>query len=163
MIEPAEDLEVLHTFFDALDAGKACGYLQASAIPFSIENLSRPQQGVNRFQEDPPIQIELLVRAEDLQRARECLRELMHLFPKGEMGVVEHGGDGEDVFAQAAACETVEDADAVQSVLANAGLWSQQRQIFDDEDPTFVIFSVEVKAGDVEKSQVALERWGSSL
>jgi hypothetical protein len=76
---------------------------------------------------------------------------------------VEHGGDGEDVFAQAAACETVEDADAVQSVVAKGGLWSQQRQIFDDEDPTFVIFSVEVRAGDVEKSQVALERWAKSL
>jgi hypothetical protein len=87
----------------------------------------------------------------------------MHLFPEREVGVVKQGGDGEEVMVQAAACETVEDAEAVQSVLAEAGLWSRQRQIFDDEDATYLTYSVEVKAGDVEKSQVALERWGSSL
>jgi hypothetical protein len=163
LIEPAEDLELLHTFFDALDAGKACGHLETSAIPFSVENLSTPQQGVSRFQEDPPIQIELLVRREDLQRARECLRELMHLFPEREIGVVEHRGYEEEVIVQAAACGTVEDADAVQSVLAEAGLWSRQRKIVDDEDSTYVTHSVEVKAVDVEKSQVVLERWGNSL
>jgi hypothetical protein len=163
LIEPAEDLEVLHTFFDALDAGKACGHLEASAIPFSVKNLSQPQQGVSRFQEYPPIHIELLVRGEDLQRARGCLRKSMHLFPEREVGVVEHGGDGEEVFAQAAACETAEDADAVQSVLAEGGIWSRQRRIVDDEDSTYVTHSVDVKAIDIEKSQVVLERWANSL
>jgi hypothetical protein len=161
LIEPAEDLEILHTFFDALDAGKACRHLEASAIPFSIENLSRSQQGVSKFLEDPPIQIELLVRAEDLQRARECLRESMYLFPEREMGVVEHGGEREEVIVQAAACETEEDAESVQAVLTEAGLWSRRRQIFDEEDPTYLTHSVEVKAGEVEKSQAALERWAT--
>jgi hypothetical protein len=163
LIDTSEDLVVLNTFFDALDAGRACQHLEAEKIPFVLEDLSVPQQGVNHFQEGPAIRLDVLVQQEDLARARTCLREAMHLFPEREVGVVEHGGDGDEVLAQAAACEAVEDAEAVRIALTNAGIWSTVREIVDDEDASYVTYSVDVNGKDIETAMEVVERWGEAL
>jgi hypothetical protein len=163
VIDISEDLVVLNTFFDALDARKACQHLEAEKIPFVLENLSVPQQGVSRFQEGPAIRLDLLVRQEDLERSQTCLRKEMHLFPEREVGVVEHGGDGDEVLAQAAACEALEDAEAVRIALTNAGIWSTVRKIVDDGDASYVTYSVEVNGKDIETAMGVVERWGQGL
>ena len=89
MIDISDDLVVLNTFFDALDAAKACQHLEAEKIPFLLQNLSVPQQGVSRFQEGPAIRLDVWVQQEDLERAKTFLRRTMHLFPEREQGVIE--------------------------------------------------------------------------
>jgi hypothetical protein len=163
VIDISDDLVLLNTFFDALDAGKACQHLEAQKIPFALEDLSVPQQGVSRFQEGPPIRLDVWVQQEHLERAKACLRMAMHLFPEREVGVVEHGGDGDEVLAQAAACEESEDAEAVRIALTSAGIWSTVRKIVDDEDASYVTYSVEVKGKDIETAIEVVERWGQAL
>jgi hypothetical protein len=85
------------------------------------------------------------------------------LFPEREVGVREHGGDGDEVLAQAAACETLEDAEAVCTVLRNAGIRSSVRKSVDDEDASFVTYSVEVNGRDIETAIGLVERWGQTL
>lgn len=87
----------------------------------------------------------------------------MHLFPERELDVVEHGVDGEEVLVQAAVCETQEDAHAVKTALTEAGLWATLRKIIDDEDASYITYSVEVKGYDIEKSMTVIDRWGGSL
>jgi hypothetical protein len=162
VIDISDDLVVLNTFFDALDAAKACRHLEAEKIPFVLENLSVPQQGVNRFQEGPAIQLEVWVQQEDLERAKTCLRHAMHLFPEREVGAVEHGDDGDEVLAQAAACEALEDAEAVRIALKSAGISSTVQKIVDDEDASYVTYSVEVNGKDIETAMGVVERWGQT-
>ena len=163
MIDISDDLVVLNTFFDALDAAKACQHLEAEKIPFLLQNLSVPQQGVSRFQEGPAIRLDVRVQQEDLERAKTFLRRTIHLFPEREQGVVERGSDGDEVLAQAAACEELEDAEAVRIALTNAGIWSAVRKIVDDEDASYVTYSVEVIGKDVETAMGVVERWGRTL
>jgi hypothetical protein len=163
VIDISDDLVVLNTFFDAMDAGKACQHLEAEKIPFVLEDLSVPQQGVSRFQEGPAIRLVVWVQQEDLERAKTCLRKAMHLFPEREFVVVEHGGDGDEVLAQAAACEELEDAEAVRIALTNAGIWSTVRKIVDDEDVSYITYSVEVNGKDIETALGVVERWGQAL
>jgi Putative prokaryotic signal transducing protein len=163
VIDTSEDLAILNTFFDALDAGKACEHLEAEEIEFLLEDLSVRQQGVSRFQEGSPVRLDVFVHEEDLERARKCLRRTMSLFPEREVGVVEHGGAGDEVLAQAAACEELKDAEAVRIALTNAGIWSIVQKIVDDEDASFVTYSVEVNGKDVETALRVVERWGETL
>ena len=163
MTDALEDFVILNTFFDALDAGKACEHLEAEDIPFVLEDLSVRKQGVSRFEEGPAIQLDVFVQQEDLEQAKRCLRKAMHLFPEREVGVVEHGGDGDEVRAQAAACETIEDAEAVRVALTNAGVWSAVHKIVDDEDESFVTYSVEVNGKDIEIAMGVVEQWGETL
>ncbi len=163
MIDISDDLVILNTFFDALDAGKACQHLEAEKIPFVLEDLSVRRQGVSRFQEGPAIRLDVFVHQEDLERAKGCLRKAMHLFPEREVGVVDHGGDGDEVLAQAAACEALEDAEAVRTALTTAGIWSTVQKIVDDEDASYVTYSVEVNGKDIETAIGVVERWGQAL
>ena len=87
----------------------------------------------------------------------------MHLFPEREVGVVERGADGDEVLAQAAACEGPEDAEAVRIALTNAGIWSTVRKIVDDEDASYVTYSVEVNGKDIETAIGVVEQWGQAL
>lgn len=162
MIDTTDNLVILITFFDALDAGKACQHLEAEEIPFVLEDLSVRQQGVSRFQEGPSVQLDVFVEKRDLERAKSCLRTTMRLFPEREVGVVKHGGDGDEVFAQAAACEELEDAEAVRAALTNAGILSTVRKIVDDEDVSYVTYSVEVNGKDIETAIGVVERWGQA-
>jgi hypothetical protein len=162
VIDTSEDLVVLNTFFDALDARQACQHLEAEEIPFVLEDLSVRQQGVNRFQEGPPIRLDVFVQQEDLERAKKCLQKAMHLFPEREVGVVERGGDGDEVLAQAAACEEPKDAEAVRIALTNAGIRSTVQKIVDDEDANYVTYSVEVYGKDIEAAMGVVERWGET-
>lgn len=163
MVDDSEEWIDLNTFFDALEAGKACGYLEQAAIPFAVEDLGQRRQGVDRF-EGPAIWLDVRVRKEDFERAKECLRSSMHLFPLQEEGLEEYQAiDDEDVFAEAAACEQQVDAEAVRDALLAENIWSKISVIADDADPTALTYAVEVHGRDVEKAVAVVDRWGETL
>jgi hypothetical protein len=162
VIDTSEDLVILIAFFDALDAGKACQHLEAEGIPFVLEDLGVRQQGVSRFQEGPAVQLNVFVGKQDLKRAKSCLQKTMRLFPGREPGVKDHGGDGDEVLAQAAACESLKDADAVCAVLKEAGIRNSVRKIVDDEDTSYVTYLVEVNGKDIETAIELVERWAET-
>jgi hypothetical protein len=158
MMDSTKDMVVLNSFFDALDAGKACRHLEENEIPFVLENLSVRQQGVSRFQEGPAIRLDVLVHEQDLQQAKTCLRETMHLFPEREADIEEYAVDENETVVQVAACEDLTDVAAVRAVLKDAAIWCTVRSIVDEEDATAIIYSVEVKWQDIEQAMFAMER-----
>src|SRR5215471_17129719 len=84
-MDSSEELVVLHYFFDAFEAGKACQFLEEGQIPFELKDYSVRLQGVvDRF-EAPAVHLDVLVSSEDLERAKSCLREKMGLFPEREV------------------------------------------------------------------------------
>ena len=162
MIDPSEDLWLLHSFTDAIDAGKACGYLEVDGIPFLLEDVSEPQQGIKHFSSPPAVRLDLRVQRVDLERAKACLRAAMRLFPEREADVVMRGGDDEEVFVQAVVCDAREDAEAVRGALSQAGLRSRITKIVDEDDVNYVTYSVEVNGEDVESAVRVVEHWGES-
>ena len=152
------DLVCLNTFFDALDARRACEFLEEEGIPFTIKDCSVRRQGVNRFTEGPAILMEVDVAPKDQERAQECLRRRMHLFPEREVVPAAQPLDGEDdVLSEAFVCDTLADADAVSQVIKDSGIWSDIRQDIDaDNEPVYV---VGVNGQDIERAVDIVNRW----
>jgi len=152
---------LLNTFFDALDAGRACEFLEAEEIEFTIEDYSVRQQGVHKFLESrPPILMEIYVDATDVKSARDCLRRTMHLFPEREIELAVESMDEEQVLSEALVCDSSEDAVAVSGFLREAGVWSTVRQDVDGDNDK--IYIVEVKADKIEQAIESVNRWLSS-
>jgi hypothetical protein len=159
-----KELVWLHTFFDAINAGEACQYLETAGIPFTMENLSTRTQGIHKFSEPPPIVIELFVAPADLKRAQACLHETMHLFPNPEIDPRLAEQEPEDVLSSAILCETPADAENARAYLQrNCGIWSTITRMVDEDDPASISYSVEVKGKDIERAIAAMDRWCESL
>jgi hypothetical protein len=80
-----DDSNCLNAFFGALDARRACEFLEEKGINFTIKDLSVRRQVVHRFTEGPSILMEIYVAFKDQKRAQECLRRTMHLSPEREV------------------------------------------------------------------------------
>ena len=158
-----EDMVDLIRFFDALDAAKACESLDAKEIPFIIEDFCKRKQGIDKFSEEPAIQLEIRVFPEDLERAKVCLREAMHLFPLPEItaGYESDSSDDDEVLSEAIICDEFSDAEAAKLALGDAGIWSSVRRAVDDEDGT-VFYPVEVKGKDIERAVRVVDQWVES-
>lgn len=157
-----DDLIELHTFFDAIAAGDACAYLEQAEIPFTMKDWGVPSQGVDRFTDPPPIQLQILVEKDDLARSQSVLRARMHLFPEQEVRDPEWlspKGNEDDIRTQAAACEGLEDATALADALRHANISCVVRTLRDEEDPDWISYSVDVKHEDINRAFEAIEKW----
>ena len=156
----SEDLVELCTFFDALHAGEACSHLEKAGIPFIVEDHSKPQQGVNRFQEGPAVWLAISIEKDDLQHSKNVLRTTMHLFPEREVSdeASEEASD-EDTLAQAILCDAHGDAEEVSSTLRESGIWSEIRKVQDDDTQELIGYSVDVKGKDIERAIFAIDHW----
>ena len=154
-----EETVELIWFFDALEAGKAVGCLEAAAVPFVLEDHSERRQGVRDFREMPAIQMEFRVRPADLERAKVCLRNGMRLFPLPEVVEdSEESSDDEEVLSEALVCDELSDSEEARTALTHAGIWSSVRRSVDDEDGC-VSYCVEVKGKDLEKAVIVMNKW----
>jgi len=119
-MDDSNEMIMLNTFYDALSAGDACRHLEEASIPFIVEDMDTPTQGINRFSEEPPVRLDISVNKANLGRAQEQLRTTMHLFPEQEVDDpvwMSPEGDGDEVHTQVAACDTEDDANAVRDAL----------------------------------------------
>jgi hypothetical protein len=157
-MDVSADLVCLNTFFDALDARRACEFLEGDGIGFEVRNHSVRVQGVNRFHEGPGIVMEIFVNADDVQRAQSCLRRTMQLFPEPEIDLESsEAADDDDVLSEAFVCDTVADAQQAIEALHDAGIRGSFRKDLDsDDDQTYI---VEVKGRYIEKAIEVINRW----
>lgn len=155
----------LITFFDAITAADACRYLEEVGIPFTVKNWGIPSQGIDRFNDPPPVQLQILVAKQDVKRSQELLRNAMHLFPEREVADPQRPTSSkldDEGQVQVAACEERSDAEEIREALKDSNICSNVRQLSDEDDPTWRSYSVEVKYEDAERAFRAVERWSEA-
>ena len=144
----------LMVFYDAIELGRACDFLEEQEIGFEINDLSKPRSGLTPFER--PVEMELVVAQADKLRAMAVLREKMGLFPLQEVEVADAPEDG--ALMVVASFGRRSDADEVAQVLADAGVWRQVSENEDGAEETEDAFTVEVREVDQEKALGVVEK-----
>lgn len=145
---------VLMIFHDAMEAGKACDWLEEAGIAVEIEDVSDKTAGGGSFYGGPPVAMQVIVKKSELGRAQAVLREKMKLFPLQEVeeadAVVDDGTVGVvGTFGRR------EDADGVAEILDDARIWHRitanpEGSVENEDAWTLEVREVDlVKAGDV--------------
>jgi len=147
----------LMVFYDAIDAGRACEFLEEREIDFEMQDVSKPRSMLGVLEMSPPVSLRLVVRAADRERAMAILRETMGLFPLQEVEVADEAVDD-------GAVNTVgnfgrrEDAEDVARVLEDAGIWHQivanPEGTVENED----CYALEVREIDLVRAGEVVER-----
>jgi hypothetical protein len=169
---PLEDAGVkrgemaLMIFYDAIEAGRACDFLEEREVDFEIRDVSRPQTGMHGYNSSP-VALELVVKRVDRERAMAVLRETMGLFPLQEVEAADGGADDgasidDGSVATFGEFGEREEADEVARVLEDAGIWhrvvANTEGSAKDED----LYRIEVRemdlmrAGDVVEASLDL-------
>ena len=110
----------LMVFHDAIDAGRACTFLEEQEVDFEMRDVSKKQTGI-RY-EAPPVALQLVVAKANRERAMAVLREKMGLFPLQEV-------DEADELVDDGTLSTLgdfgrrEEAEEIARVLENAHIW----------------------------------------
>jgi hypothetical protein len=145
------------TFFDAIEAGQACEYLEEVGIKFEPKDISEPQEGIRSFSSPPPVMLQLFVDKSDEEGMKAILREKMGLFPLQEVAVADEPIDDGRIttlgdFGRRA------DAEEVARVLEDSHVW---HRIVANPDGTVEnedCFTLEVKEIDVMRAGELVEK-----
>ena len=145
----------LMVFYDAIEAGRACEFLEEQEVGFEMKDVSQPSDGV--FYSSPPVALELLVDKADRQRAMAILRGKMGSFPLQEVAVADELVDDGSV-GTVGTFATREDAEEVARVLDEARVWhrlvANPEGSVEDED----CFTLEVREIDLVRAGELVER-----
>jgi hypothetical protein len=152
-----DGLAPLITFYDAIEAGKACRFLEAEAVEFAVQDLSEPQSGLRSLEGGPSVSLQLIVEEIDRSRAMLILRRQMGLFPLQEVDVADESVD-DGTIAILGGFGRREDADDVAQVLEDAGVWHRivvnAEGTVEDEN----CFTLEVREIDMVRAGEVVER-----
>lgn len=150
----------LRVFYDAFEAERACGFLEAAEVPFRVEDVAKPRSGI-RVYDSPPVALSLIVDKSDRERAMGVLRNEMGLFPLQEVEEADPAVD-DGTVATLGDFGRREDADEVVKVLDEARIWHRLTANPEGsaEDENAWILEVReidlVKAGEVVEKAMGL-------
>jgi hypothetical protein len=116
-----KDESLLGLFYDAIEVGRMCEFLEAAGVPFRIEDVSKPKSGLGMY-DSPPVALNVIVAKSDRERAMAVLRKEMGLFPLQEVADPDAAVD-DGTVSQVGYFGSRADADAVASALDDAGIW----------------------------------------
>ena len=149
----APDESLLGTYYDAIEVGRACSFLEEAEVPFRVEDVAKPRSGASIY-DSPPVALNLIVSKQDRERAMAVLRKTMGLFPLQE--VEEPDAEIDDgtvsILGNFAGRE---DAEAVAKTLEDARIWHRvvanpEGSVASEDAWTLEVREIDlVKAGDV--------------
>jgi len=150
-----KDWVSLMVFYDAIELGRACDFLEEQEIEFEIHDRSKPPSALTPFQRS--VEMDLGVRQVDQQRAMAILREKMGLFPLQEVEVADAPLDDGTVatlgdFGRRA------DAEEVARVLEQAGMWHRIVANEDGSMETEDLFRLQVREVDLIATGEVIEQ-----
>ena len=146
----------LITFYDAIEAGKACDSLDAAEISLEVKDLSQTD-GRGSEWGGPPIALQLVVDERDRNRAMQLLREEMGLFPIENIAEPDAPED-DGTVATVGQFAKRSDAEDVARVLTEAKIWNRIRANPDGSAATEDAFLVEVREIDLVGAGELVER-----
>ena len=143
----------LTTFYDAMDAGRACEFLDGAGIPFHVADVS-DRSSLGSFEGAPAVALRITVLLSDLDRARGVLRGAMGLFPEQEVEEADEALD-DGTKSIVGLFPTRREAEEIAAVLTGAGIWNEVVEVDEDrENP----FAVEVKEVDLLRAGTTVEK-----
>jgi hypothetical protein len=147
---------LLGRFHDAIEVGRACGFLEAEEVWFRIEDVAQPRAGLGMY-DSPPVALNLIVKKTDRERAMAILRREMGLFPLQEVEeadpVVDDGTVGVvGTFGRR------EDADGVAQILDDARIWHRIRANPEGSVESEDAWTLEVREVDLVRAGDAVEK-----
>jgi hypothetical protein len=110
----------LMIFYDAIEMGRACDFLDQQEIDFEIRDRSKPASVLTPYQR--PVEMDLGVKQSDQQRAMSLLRETMGLFPLQEVAVADAPLD-DGTLATLGDFGLRQDAEEFGRILEEADIW----------------------------------------
>src|SRR5665213_636257 len=126
-LQPAAPLEpgktALITLYDAIEAGKACAFLEDGEITIELRDVSQTQ-GRGSDWGGPPIALQIIVDRREHDRAVQLLREKMGLFPIEEIAEPDAIED-DGTVATVGQFGKRSDAEEVARVLSDAKIWNR--------------------------------------
>ena len=146
----------LTVFYDALEAGEACGCLEAAQVPFRVADVAKPREGLGIY-DSPPVALSLIVAKSDRDRAMNVLREKMGLFPLQEVEEADPVVD-DGTVATLGDFARREDADDVARALDEARIWHRLVANPEGSAETEDAWTVEVREIDLIKAGDVVEK-----
>jgi hypothetical protein len=147
----------LMTFYDALNAGRACDFLGENGIDFDLQDVSQPQSAMRSFDNLPPVMLKLIVQKRDRERAKVILREKMGLFPLREVEVEDALVD-DGTISELGYFARKEDAEEFGRILDDARTWHRivpnPEGSVEDEN----LFALEVREIDLIRAGELVEK-----
>jgi hypothetical protein len=147
----------LMTCFDAIEAGRACEFLEEREIDFELRDVSRPQSGMRSFDSLPPVMLKLVVKKRDKQQAMEVLREKMGLFPLQEVEIADVPVDDGAVYSLGDFARR-EEAEEVARILDDAHIWHRIAPNPDGTEKDENLFALEVREVDLMRAGDLVEK-----
>lgn len=111
----------LRTFYDALEAGRACEFLDEAGIPFHVADMTQEEGGRGAAEGGPAVALRVTVPLTDFERAKAVLRKGMGLFPLQEVTTADEMVD-DGTRTPVGYVATREDAEEIAGMLTVAGL-----------------------------------------
>jgi hypothetical protein len=145
----------LMVFYDAIEMGRACDFLEEQEIEFEIHDRSKPASVLTPFQR--PVEMDLGVQQADRQRAMAVLREKMGLFPLQEVAVADAPLDDGTVTALGDFGRRA-DAEEVAQVLEQAGMWHRIVANEEGSAETEDLFRLQVREVDLMAAGEVVEK-----
>lgn len=159
---PADDSSVgtdeslLGLFYDAIEVGRMCEFLEAAGVPFRIEDISKPKSGLGMY-DSPPVALNVIVAKVDREHAMAVLRKEMGLFPVQEVTEPDAMVD-DGTVSQVGYFGSRADADAVASALDGAGIWHRVVANEEGSAETEDAWVVEVREVDLMRAGDVVEK-----
>jgi len=154
-------LVTLMVFHDAIEAGRACEFLDEQEVDFQLQDVSKPRSMLGALEMSPPVSLRLAVAVADRQRAMGILRAKMGLFPLQEVAEPDEAVDDGSV-ATAGTFARREDADEAMRALDEAHIWRRlvadpEGRVEDEDCYTLEVREVDlVRAGESIASAMKL-------
>jgi hypothetical protein len=151
-----KDESLLGLFYDAIEVGRMCEFLEAAGVPFRIEDVSRPKSGLGMY-DSPPVALNVIVAKSDRERAMAVLRKEMGLFPLQEVDEADAVVD-DGTVSQVGYFGSRADADAVASALEGAHIWHRVVANEEGSAETEDAWMVEVREMDLMRAGDVVEK-----
>jgi hypothetical protein len=143
-------------FYDALEAEKACGFLDEAEVPFSLEDVSE-RGGSRSLGNVPAVALNLIVPKADQQRAMGVLRKKMGLFPLQEVAEADPVVD-DGTVSPVGFFGRRDEAEPVMRVLDDARIWHRLVPNPDGSAANEDAYMLEVREIDLVKAGDLVER-----
>lgn len=153
-VNPGESL--LGNFHDAIEVGRACGFLEGAGIDFRLEDVAKPRSGFGMFN-SPPVALNLIVAKADRERAMKVLRDAMGLFPLQEVDEADPVEDDGTVSVVGCFARR-EDAAEMVLVLEDARIWCRVTANEEGSKEAEDAFNLEVREVELTRAGDLLEK-----
>jgi hypothetical protein len=147
----------LRIFYDAMEAGRACEFLDEAGIPFHVADMTEERSGLGTLDGGPAVALRVAVPLTDFERAKAILRKGMGLFPLQEIETADEMVD-DGTRTAVGYFSTKEDAEEIAGILTGAGFRYWLKENPEGSEAEENRYAVEVREVDLFAAGEAVDK-----